>query len=80
MLDEKPQLVHFCGYGEGEAGIVLENEKGESKLVSTEALGYTNATGVLESLSAALKDSDADVRRSAASALGSLGDAGRCRP
>ncbi|MCP4695415.1 MAG: CHAT domain-containing protein [Gammaproteobacteria bacterium] len=38
MLDYKPNLVHFCGHGEGAEGIVLENEHGNSALVSTEAL------------------------------------------
>ncbi|HEY9630817.1 MAG TPA: tetratricopeptide repeat protein [Coleofasciculaceae cyanobacterium] len=37
MLEEKPQIVHFCGQG-GETGLVLEDESGEPKLVSTEAL------------------------------------------
>lgn len=38
MLDYKPQVVHFCGHGEGQGGLVLENETGKAKLVSTEAL------------------------------------------
>lgn len=38
MLDYKPQLVHFCGHGEGVEGLVLEDELGRSQLVSTEAL------------------------------------------
>ncbi len=38
MLDEQPQIVHFCGQGQGERGLVLEDESGEPKLVSVGAL------------------------------------------
>ncbi|MFB2836608.1 HEAT repeat domain-containing protein [Floridanema evergladense] len=38
LLDVDPQIVHFCGHGEGQAGLVLEDETGQVKLVSTEAL------------------------------------------
>jgi hypothetical protein len=38
MLDYNPQVVHFCGHGEGEQGLVLEDETGAVKLVSTEGL------------------------------------------
>jgi hypothetical protein len=38
ILDHNPQIVHLCGHGEGEQGIVLENETGQSQLVSTEAI------------------------------------------
>ena len=38
MLEEKPQIVHFCGQGQGETGLVLEDESGQPQLVSTEAL------------------------------------------
>lgn len=38
MLDHRPQVVHFCGHGEGERGLVLEDESGKPKLVSAEAL------------------------------------------
>lgn len=38
MLNQRPNIVHFCGHGEGEAGICLENNVGEVRLVSTEAL------------------------------------------
>lgn len=38
MLDYAPQIVHFCGHGEGAQGLVLEDESGKAKLVSTEAL------------------------------------------
>ncbi len=37
-LDFQPQIVHFCGHGTGEDGIVLEDEKGHSMLVPTESL------------------------------------------
>jgi hypothetical protein len=38
LLDFNPQIVHFCGHGSGEDGIVLENESGEYQLVPTQAL------------------------------------------
>ncbi|PSB43228.1 hypothetical protein C7B80_24925 [Cyanosarcina cf. burmensis CCALA 770] len=38
LLDVKPNIVHFCGHGTGERGIVLENETGGEHIVSTEAL------------------------------------------
>ena len=38
ILKEKPRIVHFCGHGTGHRGLVLENDKGEIQLVSTEAL------------------------------------------
>jgi HEAT repeat protein len=38
LLDHSPRILHFCGHGEGKAGIVLEAENGEAKLVSTEAI------------------------------------------
>ena len=38
MLDWKPNIVHFCGHGAGEAGIAFEDEAGKTRLVGTEAL------------------------------------------
>jgi len=38
MLDSKPNIVHFCGHGLGEEGIAFEDENGQAKLISTEAL------------------------------------------
>lgn len=38
MLDFKPQIIHFSGHGEGEDGLVLEDEFGKGKFVDTEAL------------------------------------------
>ena len=38
MLDVTPNIVHFCGHGEGEAGLVFENEEGEAQFISTDAL------------------------------------------
>jgi hypothetical protein len=37
MLDESPTIVHFSGHGEA-SGIILQDEVGEPKLVSTDAL------------------------------------------
>ena len=38
LLEVKPRIVHFCGHGEGEGGLVLENDSGQHHLVSKEAL------------------------------------------
>jgi tetratricopeptide (TPR) repeat protein len=38
LLDHEPQIIHFSGHGAGQAGIMLENEAGESQLVSGETL------------------------------------------
>ncbi|MCP4695633.1 MAG: CHAT domain-containing protein [Gammaproteobacteria bacterium] len=38
MLEYKPAVVHFCGHGEGGAGIAFEGPDGQTRLVSTEAL------------------------------------------
>ena len=38
MLTYKPQIVHFCGHGVGDRGLVLEDETGKIKVVSTLAL------------------------------------------
>lgn len=38
MLDETPQIVHFSGHGQGQEGLVFEDETGQAKLVSGVAL------------------------------------------
>ncbi len=38
MLDHKPQIVHFCGHGKGDAGLIIEEETGQSHSVSAEVL------------------------------------------
>jgi len=38
MLDYKPRFVHFCGHGEGDEGIAFEDEAGNAKLISSDAL------------------------------------------
>ncbi|WP_292850340.1 CHAT domain-containing protein [Nostoc sp. NMS8] len=38
LLETEPQIVHFCGHGSGDEGLVIEDEAGKSKLVSTTAL------------------------------------------
>ncbi len=39
LLDHQPEIVHFSGHGEGEQGLVLEDDHGQLQLVSTESLG-----------------------------------------
>ena len=38
LLEVQPQIVHFCGHGEGTEGIVLVNEDGNIKFAPTPAL------------------------------------------
>ena len=38
FLEHEPQIVHFCGYGTGVRGLVLQNSAGEEQLVSIDAL------------------------------------------
>lgn len=38
ILDTQPQIVHFCGHGEGEGGIAFEDETGSTALINTESL------------------------------------------
>jgi hypothetical protein len=39
MLDYQPSIVHFCGHGFGEEGIVFEDESGDSYPVNADVLG-----------------------------------------
>lgn len=38
LLDLTPQIVHFCGHGSGEDGLVLEDDAGKAQFVPTQAL------------------------------------------
>ena len=38
LLDERPQIIHFSGHGEGEKGLVFEDNLGYPALVQGEAL------------------------------------------
>jgi hypothetical protein len=38
LLDLNPHILHFCGHGSGEDGLVLEDDTGKAQLVPTEAL------------------------------------------
>ncbi|MEH2082159.1 MAG: CHAT domain-containing protein [Nostoc sp.] len=38
MLEEKPDIVHFSGHGEGQTGLVLVGQNGEPKPATSEAL------------------------------------------
>ena len=38
FLEHEPRIVHFCGHGTGEPGLVLQNQAGQEQLVSTPAL------------------------------------------
>jgi hypothetical protein len=38
LVNENPQIVHFCGHGYGEGGLALEHPSGTMQLVGTQAL------------------------------------------
>lgn len=38
LLEHRPGIVHFCGHGTGDEGLVLEDDRGTSQIVSTSAL------------------------------------------
>ncbi len=38
LLDFNPQIVHFCGHGSGENGLILESDAGLAQFVPTQAL------------------------------------------
>ncbi|NJN12724.1 MAG: CHAT domain-containing protein [Richelia sp. RM2_1_2] len=38
LLDFNPQIVHFCGHGSGESGLILESDAGLAQFVPTQAL------------------------------------------
>lgn len=38
ILDHEPDIIHFSGHGEGEEGLIFEDETGHSKLVDGEAI------------------------------------------
>ncbi len=40
VLDIKPNILHFCGHGEGAGGLAFEDDMGHVKLVSAEAFQY----------------------------------------
>ncbi len=39
ILETKARIVHFCGHGLGEKGLVLETQLGKKQPISTQALG-----------------------------------------
>jgi DNA polymerase III delta prime subunit len=41
LREHKPRIVHFCGHGAGEQGLLLQDDRGREQLVSTEALVHT---------------------------------------
>ena len=38
LLDYNPQIVHFCGHGDGARGLIFEDDSGKSQFVSARAL------------------------------------------
>lgn len=50
LLDIRPQILHFCGHGAGENGLVFEDQQGNTQLVSTKALAnlFELFAGIIE--------------------------------
>lgn len=40
IAEEQPQIVHFCGHGREDGSLMLEDDAGENKFVSAEALAF----------------------------------------
>lgn len=38
LLDYNPQIVHFCGHGDGAKGLIFEDDQGDSQFVNAQAL------------------------------------------
>jgi hypothetical protein len=38
FIEQEPRIVHFCGHGRGKQGLVLQNQAGDTQLLTTEAL------------------------------------------
>ena len=38
FAEHRPEVIHFCGHGAGEQGLVFQDENGQERLVSTETL------------------------------------------
>ena len=38
LFSERPSIIHFCGHGAGEQGLVLQNKSGQEQLVGTKLL------------------------------------------
>jgi tetratricopeptide (TPR) repeat protein len=47
LLDVEPEIVHFCGHGAGEEGLLLEDDRGRTRPVATTALAdlFSEFTG-----------------------------------
>jgi len=64
LLDEKPEIVHFCGHGSGPNGLAVEDDRGRAFLVRDDALatlfGHFSATVKCVVLNACLTKHQAD--------------------
>ncbi len=38
LLHHKPNIVHFCGHGAGDDGLILDNQNGQQQFVSSQSL------------------------------------------
>ena len=38
LAEHSPKFVHFCGHGEGERGLIFQDEDGQAEFVSTKVL------------------------------------------
>lgn len=65
IAEHSPQIVHFCGHGAGEQGLVFQNENGQEVLVSTEVLARIFKTFANEINCAVLNACDSDCQAAA---------------
>jgi hypothetical protein len=47
LAEHSPQIVHFCGHGAADRGLVFQDEHGREQLVSTEVLARIFKTSIL---------------------------------
>src|SRR5919199_1603938 len=60
IAEHNPQIVHYCGHGAGEQGLVFQDENGREQLVSTEILARIFKTFANEINCAVLNACDSD--------------------
>jgi CHAT domain len=60
IAQHSPAIVHFCGHGAGEQGLVLQDENGKEQLVSTAVLAQIFQTFATEVNCTVLNACDSD--------------------
>jgi NACHT domain/CHAT domain len=60
IAQHSPEIVHFCGHGAGEQGLVLQDENGKEQLISTAVLAQIFQTFATEVNCTVLNACDSD--------------------